>query len=182
MKRNTALARSCCALLLGTALGIPAGWARPPQRDHLTQTEADKIRDADTTNDRIRLFLDFAQDRLDRFQRELRMKGAGPRWADYLNDLLDAFDSCVEEAAGRVSDGLHNGEDVRAGIKQVEKRVPEFLKELEKIRAQGTDLKLYQDALDDAMDDLRDVIQRAEKADQELQRNPPKRKPHGALP
>jgi len=38
--------------------------AAPPQKDYLTAVEADKIRDAEKdTNERIRLFLSFAEDR-----------------------------------------------------------------------------------------------------------------------
>jgi predicted Zn-ribbon and HTH transcriptional regulator len=61
----------------------------------------------------------------------------------------------------------------------VKKRVPEFLKELEQIKAQGIELKLYQDTLDDTMDDLHDVLKNADKAAKQLQMNPPKKKSHG---
>ncbi|HEY2456956.1 MAG TPA: hypothetical protein VGI13_06620, partial [Candidatus Acidoferrum sp.] len=45
--------------------------AQRPEKDYLTDIEADKIRDAETTNDRIKLFLLFAEDRLKKFQYEL---------------------------------------------------------------------------------------------------------------
>lgn len=152
---------------------------RPPQRDFLTQTEADKIRDAESANERIKLFLDFAADRLRRFKQELKMQGTGPRWADFLNDILGAFSACVDDASGRIDDAISHGEDVRKGIKDVKKRVPEFLKELQQIKAQGVKLKLYQDTLDDAVDDLHYVLKDADKAEKQLRMNPPKKKPHG---
>ena len=168
------------SFVLAATLAAPAAaLARPPQRDFLTQTEADKIRDAESANERVKLFLDFAADRLQRFKMELHMKGAGPRWADFLNDILDAFSSCVDEASGRINDAISHGEDVRDGVKDVKKRVPEFLKELQQIKAQGIELKLYEDTLNDTMDDLHYAIKSADKAEKELQMNPPKKKAHG---
>jgi len=42
------------------------------QKDYLSSVEADKVRDAENnTNERIRLFLMFAEDRLKKFQYEL---------------------------------------------------------------------------------------------------------------
>jgi hypothetical protein len=177
MRRETVLGKWWLSLLLAGMLAAPAAaLARPPQRDFLTQTEADKIRDAESANERIKLFLDFAADRLFRFKRELQMKGAGPRWSDFLNDMLDSFSSCVDSATDRISDGISQGEDVRAGIKDVKKRVPEFLEELQKIKKQGVDLKLYEDTLNDTIDDMHEDIKSAEKAEKRIQMNPPKPK------
>ena len=61
----------------------------PPQKDYLTGVEADKIRDAETTNERIKLFLSFADDRLKKFQYEIEHPSAN-RHADMLNSLLNA--------------------------------------------------------------------------------------------
>ena len=51
---------------------------RPPfvpasqtQKDYLSSIEADKIREADTPNERITLFLSFADDRIKKLQYEL---------------------------------------------------------------------------------------------------------------
>ena len=45
--------------------------AQRVDKDYLSSVEAEKIRDAETTNDRIKLFLTFAEDRLTKFQYEL---------------------------------------------------------------------------------------------------------------
>src|SRR5437870_8667669 len=42
---------------------LPICTAAAPQKDYLSALEADKIRDAETPNERIRLFLTFAEDR-----------------------------------------------------------------------------------------------------------------------
>ena len=41
------------------------------QKDYLSSLEADKIREADTPNERITLFLSFADDRIKKLQYEL---------------------------------------------------------------------------------------------------------------
>ena len=45
--------------------------AQVPEKDYLTNIEADKIRDAETPNERIKLFIMFADDRIKKFQYEL---------------------------------------------------------------------------------------------------------------
>ena len=168
---------------LAAAFLAPAPvFARPaPQRqDFLTQTESEQIRNADSANARISLFLDFAADRLRRFEHELQVKSTGPLRADFLNDLLDSFSACVDEASNRIDDGMNNGMDVRAGIRDMRKRVPQFLAELKKIKAKGIQLKLYKDSLSDAASDLRGDLRDAEKAEKQLQFNSPGAKPRGA--
>jgi len=41
--------------------------ATPQKKDYLSSVEADKIRDAETVNERIKLFLTYADDRLKNF-------------------------------------------------------------------------------------------------------------------
>lgn len=172
--------KSWVILLVAAALSAPVtALARPQQHDYLTQSEAEQIRDADSANARVGLFLNFAADRLRRFQQELQMKGSGPLRADFLSDLLDSFSACVDEASSRIDDAIDDGEDVRGGIQDIRKRVPQFLIELQKIKAKGVDLKLYQDSLSDAASDLRDDLRDVEKAEKKLQFNLPSPKPHG---
>jgi hypothetical protein len=161
-----------CGTATASAARLPAG---SPQGDYLTHTEADKIRDAESPNERIKLFLDFAADRLQRFNRELHMKDTGPRRADFLNSLMDAFDSCVNEASSRIDNAVSNGNDVRDGIKDMEQRGADFMTALEKIKKENLDLSQYRDALEDAMGDLRDDIKDAKKEEHRLNFNAPRR-------
>lgn len=180
MKKTSARAKSWLALPLTLAalLAAPAAaGARPAQQDYLTETEAGKIRDAGSADERIGLFLDFAADRLHRFEQELQMKGAGPLRADFLNDLLDSFSSCVDEAADRVDSGLNDGEDVRAGLQDVRKRIPGFLAELKKIPAKGPNASAYHLSLSDAKADLQDDLSEVEKDARQLDFNAPGGKP-----
>ena len=75
-----------CCLLAAMPLALAAP---PPQKDYLSAVEADKIRDAETVNERIRLFLTFADDRLKKFQYELEHPSTN-RHGDMLNSLLNA--------------------------------------------------------------------------------------------
>jgi hypothetical protein len=174
MKSKFSRGTTWIAGLLIVAFFAPlAAHARPPQQDFLTQTEAEQIRNAGSADARIGLFLDFGADRLRRFEHELQMKNTGPLRADFLNDLLDSFSSCVDEASGRVDDAISHGEDVRGGIRDIRKSVPQFLEELKKIKAKGLDLKLYEDTLNDTISDLQDDLHDAEKAEKQLQSGSP---------
>jgi Asp-tRNA(Asn)/Glu-tRNA(Gln) amidotransferase C subunit len=171
------LAQSCIALLLAAVLCAARPVAAQAQQDFLTPAEASKVRNALSADARIDLFLNFAADRLQRFEHELQAKGAGPLRSDFLNDLLDSFTSCVDEASDRVGDAMSSGENARAGIRDVRKRVPQFLSKLKEIQAEGVDLKAYRDSLSDAQADLRDDLREAAKDAKQLQFNSPKSKP-----
>src|SRR5437016_13471584 len=75
-----------------------AGADTPQQKDYLSAVAADKIRDAETVNERIKLFLTFAGDRLKKLQYELDHPSAN-RDGDMLNALLSADSGCVGDAA-----------------------------------------------------------------------------------
>ena len=62
--------RGCSLLFLSIALfgSTVFSASASAQKDYLSAVEADKIRDAESTNERIHLFLSFAEDRLKKFQ------------------------------------------------------------------------------------------------------------------
>ena len=64
-----------CVLFLSVANLFAAPWPlaadAQTQKDYLSSLEADKIREADTPNERITLFLSFADDRIKKLQYEL---------------------------------------------------------------------------------------------------------------
>jgi hypothetical protein len=147
-----------------------------PEHDYLTETEAARIRDAESTNQRIHLFLEFAADRLRRFQQQLSLSHPGPRHADVLRDLLEAFAACIDDAAGRVADGRERGEDVRRGAAELKKRAGEFLNVLEKLHRTAPPAAPYADALEDAVDAIRQAQRTAESSPRARHRNAG---PHG---
>src|SRR5437870_7950734 len=109
-----------------------AGADTPQQKDYLSAVEADKIRDAETVNERIKLFLNFTDDRLKKFQYELEHPSTN-RHADMLNLLLNAYIGCVDDAADLIQLGIEKQENIRQGVDMMSSRAKEFLTVLEKL-------------------------------------------------
>lgn len=151
-------------------------YARPPQqKDYLSAVEADKIRDAETPNERIKLFLMFAEDRLKKFQYELDHPSMN-RHADMLNSLLNAYIGCIDDAADLIQLGIEKQQNIRPGIDLMAARTKEFLALLEKLSAEGPEIDLYKDNLDDAIEGTRDAMNDAEKAKKKVAPPPVRRK------
>ncbi len=167
------------AFALTRASAAAYGNAEPqgPQRDYLTQTEADKIRDAEEPSPRIKLFLEFAADRLKKFQYELARPSSERLRSERLNSLLNAYSGCVDDAADLISLGREKQQDIRLGIKEAQKRLKEFLPQLEKLAAEGQDLALYKDTLEDATEATKTALEDANKAAKEIAPAPVRRKP-----
>jgi hypothetical protein len=161
-------------LVLGPSLATNAGWQQ--QKDYLSSVEADKIRDAENnTNERIRLFLVFAEDRLKKFQYELDHPSTN-RHADMLNSLLNAYVGCVDDAADLIQLGIEKQDNIRKGIELMAVRTKEFLGILEKLSAEGAEREIYKDNLDDAIEGTRDALNDAEKAKKKVAPPPVRRK------
>jgi hypothetical protein len=164
-------------LLISCILAAPplvrAGTA--PQKDYLSAVESDKIRDAETVNDRIKLFLTFADDRLKKFQYELEHPSSN-RHGDMLNSLLNAYVGCVDDAADLIQLGIEKQDNIRQGIDMMTARAKEFLAVLEKLSTGGPDRELYKETLDDAIEGTRDAMNDAEKAKKKVAPPPVRRK------
>jgi hypothetical protein len=159
--------------ILGAAPLVCPG--APRQKDYLTALEADKIRDAETVNERIKLFLTFADDRLKKFQYELDHPSTN-RHGDMLNSLLNAYAGCVDDAADLIQLGIEKQENIRQGIDMMTARTKEFLVVLEKLSNEGAERELYKDNLDDAIEGTRDAQNDAEKAKKKVAPPPVRRK------
>ena len=145
------------------------------QKDYLSSLEADKIRDAETVNERIKLFLTFADDRLKKFQYELDHPSTN-RHGDMLNSLLNAYAGCVDDAADLIQLGIEKQENIRQGIDMMTARTKDFLVVLEKLSNEGAERELYKDNLDDAIEGTRDAQNDAEKAKKKVAPPPVRRK------
>jgi hypothetical protein len=169
-----------CLLFIFVIAGLcapRAARAQAPQRDYLSEVEADKIRDAQNPNDRIKLFLDFAADRLKKFQYELGRANPQSRHAEILNGLLNAYAGCIDDAADMITLAKEKQADIRPALKEMQSRGKGFLETLEKLAKDGPELEVYKDTLDDAMDGTRDALRDAEKALKEMAPPPVRRKP-----
>jgi hypothetical protein len=170
--------KALLALLTFCVLAVTFAVQAAPaqQKDYLTAIEADKIRDAENnTNERIRLFLTFAEDRLKKFQYELEHPSPS-RHGDMLNSLLNAYVGCVDDAADLIQLGIEKQENIRKGVDMMASRTKEFLAILEKLSNDGPERELYKDNLDDALEGTRDAMNDAEKAKQKISPPPVRRK------
>lgn len=162
---------ACCLLSVSTAVRARSA----QQKDYLTALEADKIRDAESTNDRIKLFLTFAEDRLKKFQYELDHPSSN-RHGDMLNSLLNAYAGCIDDAADLIQLGIEKQDNIRQGIELMSSRTKDFLTVLQKISTDGPEQEIYKDNLDDAIEGTQDAMSDAEKAKKKVAPPPVRRK------
>jgi hypothetical protein len=168
-------AASFCLFLFGIAANLTSVPSGAAQKDYLSALEADKIRDAENTNERIKLFLTFAEDRLKKFQYELQHPSSN-KHPEMLNALMNAYVGCVDDAADLVQLGIQKQENIRQGIDLMAGKTKEFLQALEKVSADGTEIDIYKDNLDDAIEGTRDAMNDAEKAKKAVAPPPVRRK------
>ena len=159
-------------LMLVAALSVHA---QRPDKDYLSTIEADKIRDAETPNDRITLFLLFADDRLKKFQYELEHPSP-TKHTELLNFMMNSYIGCIDDAADIIQVGLEKQDNIRQGIDLMATKAKEFLPILQKYLAEGPELELYKENLDDAIEGTQDALNDAEKAKKKAAPPPVRRK------
>jgi len=162
-------------LLLGALVMVMPALAQRPVKDYLSDVEADKIRDAETPNERVTLFLTFAEDRLKKFQYELEHPSPN-KHKEMLNYLMNSYGGCVDDAADLIQVSLGKQENIRQGIDLMAKKAKEFLVILQKYESEGPEVELYKDNLDDAVEGTQDALNEAEKAKQKAAPPPVRRK------
>ncbi len=168
------LCRWGCAVAILFAYA-PLVQAQRPEKDYLSTIEADKIRDAETPNERIKLFLTYADDRLKKFQYELEHPSPN-KHRELLNYLMNAYIGCVDDAADIIQVGLEKQENIRQGIDLMAEKAKEFLPILQKYQSEGPELELYKDNVDDAVEGTQDALNEAEKARKKAAPPPVRRK------
>jgi hypothetical protein len=168
------LTRLTLALGLSLALaGLAA--AQTTEKDYLSATEADKIRDAETPNEKIKLFMLFADDRLKKFQYELEHPSQ-TNHTQMLNYLMNAYVGCVDDAADLMQEGVQKQLNVRAGIDLIASKTKEFLEILKKLQTEGKEIEVYKENIEDAIEGTQDAINDAEKAKKSVAPPPVRRK------
>jgi hypothetical protein len=177
--RNTIIFAICASAVFTSAMTprpISAGTPTPQKKEYLSEEESEKIRNADSPNMRVKLYLTYAADRLKKFQYELDRTLPQSRRGETLNGLLNAYSGCIDDAADVISLAVEKQQDIRLGIKEMQSKGKEYLVTLEKIQQKGTDLESYKETLEDAMDGTKDAISDAAKSEKEMA-PPPVRRP-----
>jgi len=151
--------------------------AQEEKKDYLTDAEGDRIRDAVTPPERMKLFVEFAGDRLKKFQYELTRTVPEGRRAEILNGLLNAYAGCVDDAADQIEVAREKQVDIRASLKIMQTKGKEYLEALQKINQGGPEYETYKDTLQDAIEGTQDALSDVERALKELNTAPVRRKP-----
>jgi chromosome segregation ATPase len=166
-------------MLLGAVVTVSARrvHAQEEKKDYLTDAEGDRIRDAVTPPERMKLFVTFADDRLKKFQYELTRTVPEGRRAEILNGLLNAYSGCIDDAADQIEVAREKQVDMRAALKIMQSRGKEFLQTLQKINQGGPEYDTYKDTLQDAIEGTQDALSDVDQALKELNTAPVRRKP-----
>jgi len=165
-----------CVSLVFSLLALPDP-AAAQGKDYLTTIEADKIRDAELPDLRIKLFIEFAQDRLTKFKYELGRSKPDRQRTVRLLALLDAYMGCIDDAAELVEIGRMRQHDIRKSIDDLEKKSTEFIAELETLHRAAPDNALYKETLGDAILSTKEAHAEALRAKDEIAPPPVRRKP-----
>ena len=166
-------------LLAAVLCAAPAARAAAPQKkEYLSEVEADKIRDAGVTGPRIVLYAAFAGDRIKKLQYEFaHLDPADQKRTDRLNNLINAYTGCIDDAADLVDIGIEKQEDIRDGVKALQAQIKAALPYLQDLAVKGPERETYKDNLDDAIEATQDAAKDIEKATKEMAPPPVRRKP-----
>ncbi|MFI5093186.1 MAG: hypothetical protein WCE50_17665 [Candidatus Acidiferrum sp.] len=169
--------RTCILMLAlqSSLIAVHTTAALAQQKDYLSSIEADKIRDAETPNERITLFLSFADDRLKKLQYELEHPSQN-RHTEMINSLLNAYVGCVDDAADLIQLGIEKQQNVRKGINLMAARTKDYILVLQKIPTNVPDADMYKDNLEDAIEGTQDASREAEAAKKNVAPPPVRRK------
>jgi hypothetical protein len=145
-----------CLLTVAGALSVFG-----QQRDFLTNDEIEKVRDAQEPNERLKLYVLFARQRMDQLQQLLAKdkKGRSVLARELLSDyskIIDAIDTVSDDALKRHAT-LGEG---TAAVTAAEKR---FLGQLQKVQdAAPPDIDLYEIELKEAISATSDSMELAQ--------------------
>lgn len=126
-------------------------------KDFLTEDEIEKVREAQLPNDRLKLYVLFARQRMDQLQRLLSKEKKG-RSAE-ARELLEDYSSIIDAIDTVSDDALKRGIDIGEGTVAVTSAEKRFLGQLRQIQDRNPpDLDLYNVALKDAIGNTSDSI------------------------
>jgi hypothetical protein len=150
---------------------------RPPQlKDYLSEEESDEIRNARLPADRIKLYVAFAEDRLNKFAYEIGRKVQERRRNEILNGLLNGYAGCVDDAADQIALAQEKHLDIREALKLMKTKDTAFLDILQKYQKDGPELDTYRETLEDAIEGTKDALSDIDDAQKEMQAPPVRRK------
>lgn len=133
-------------------------WGQVGKKDFLTADEADQVRETQEPNERLKLYIHFARQRLDMVQSFLAKEKPGR--SALIHDTLDEYTQIIEAIDTVSDDALKRKRDITLGTAEVAKAEEELLGILNKIRGQRPkDIARYEFALTTAAETTEDSLQ-----------------------
>lgn len=128
------------------------------QRDYLTAGEVDLLRQtAQEPNERLKLYIDFANQRLGLLENALTSEKPGR--SALVHDLLEQYNKIIDALDVAVDDALQRKADITLGIKAVSDAEKGFLPRLKKIEeSRPKDFDRYEFALQQAVETTQDSL------------------------
>jgi uncharacterized protein involved in exopolysaccharide biosynthesis len=148
--RRSAAARRFLVILL---LALPAF----AQKDFLTDTEVDKVREAQEPAERLKLYLSFAKQRLDQLQ-SITAKDRPGRSGE-IRQLLEDYSSIIDAIDTVSTDALARKADLTTGPALITDGEKKFLAQLQKLQDSAPrDIDMYEFTLKEAIETTTDSI------------------------